>query len=479
MTVPTQPAPPAATARPAAAPAAPFVPGATSTVPPASVPLGFLAAAGVGLCAFGLAVWFAADRVVTTPTHTGAVSAVHVGMLAFLTTAVLGAVHQFTPVVGRRPLRSVVAARVTLVGMVATAWLLPTGFAHGPESLVAAGGTIGAATVLLAAWNLSGPLSARDGGVPLAGLRLSVGFLVVTVAFGVVYAFDRQTGWFPLLPHRVLAHAHLGLLGWLGLTYVSVAEKLWPMFLLAHRPRARAGAWAVGLLAAGVPVLATGLLFAVPAVAWPGGLAVAAGLGCHLASLVGVVRHRRRPLELLHAFLFASAAFLVAAMALGAAAAVAAVEPTTRTRLVAAEIAALAAWLGLAVIGHAHKIVPFIAYTALRARGVTTGPTGRPLLFGDLFHHGAARLTLLVAATGFASTVAGILAASPATVAVGGAAIAVAGVVVTANLATGPRRAARARPDRPEEVPMTNPAPPTEHHDPPHRDTRTGEGAAS
>ncbi|HNJ97711.1 MAG TPA: hypothetical protein PLV13_06280, partial [Ilumatobacteraceae bacterium] len=216
-----------------------------------------------------------------------------------------------------------------------------------------------------------------------------------------------------------------------------------------------------------------------PAVAWPGGLAVAAGLGCHLASLVGVVRHRRRPLELLHAFLFASAAFLVAAMALGAAAAVAAVEPTTRTRLVAAEIAALAAWLGLAVIGHAHKIVPFIAYTALRARGVTTGPTGRPLLFGDLFHHGAARLTLLVAATGFASTVAGILAASPATVAVGGAAIAVAGVVVTANLATGPRRAARARPDRPEEVPMTNPAPPTEHHDPPHRDTRTGEGAAS
>ena len=105
-----------------------------------------------------------------------------------------------------------------------TAWLLPTGFAHGPESLVAAGGVAGAATVLLAAWNLSGPLSARDGGVPLAGLRFSVAFLVATVAFGVVYAFNRQTGWFPLMPNRVLAHAHLGLLGWLGLTYVAVAE---------------------------------------------------------------------------------------------------------------------------------------------------------------------------------------------------------------------------------------------------------------
>jgi hypothetical protein len=412
-------------------------------VPPASVPLGFLAAAGVGLCAFGLAVWFGADRLVTAPTHPGALSAVHVGMLAFLTTAVLGAVHQFAPVVARRPLRSVAAARVTLVGMVATAWLLPSGFAHGPEALVAAGGVVGMATVLLAAWNLSGPLAAHDGGVPLTGLRLSVGFLVVTVAFGVVYAFDRQTDWFPLLPNRVLAHAHVGLLGWLGLTYVSVSEKLWPMFLLAHRARARAGAWAVGLLAGGVPVLAAGLLFAAPAVAWSGGLAVAAGLGCHLASLVSVVRHRRRPLELLHGYLFTSAVFLVAAIGLGGAAALGSVDPSDRARLVAAEVAALAAWLGLAVVGHAHKIVPFIAYTALRARGVTMGPNGRPLLFGDLFHHGAARVTLVAASAGFATAIAGILNTSPGIVAAGGVAVALAGGVVTVNLATGPRRAGR------------------------------------
>jgi hypothetical protein len=415
-------------------------------VPPASVPLGFLAAAGVGLCAFGLAVWFAADRIVSGPTHPGAVAAVHVGMLAFLTTAVLGAIHQFAPVVARRPLRSIVAARVTLVGMVATAWLLPSGFAHGPEWSVAAGGVVGAVTVLVAAWNLSGPLSARDGGVPLAGLRISVTYLVITVAFGVVYAFDRQAGWFPLLPHRVLAHAHLGLLGWLGLTYVSVAEKLWPMFLLAHRPRARAGRWAVTLLAGGVPFLTVGLLFAITPIAWVGGLLVAGGAGCHLASLMGVVRHRRRPLELLHGFLFVSAAFLVVAAALAAAAALAPVEPVTRVRLVAAEVAALATWLGLAVLGHAHKIVPFIGYTSLRARGVTTGPTGRPLLFGDLVHHGAARITLVVATIGYSAALTGILAASATVVAAGGVAITTAGVLATTNLATGPRRVTRTRP---------------------------------
>jgi hypothetical protein len=415
-------------------------------VPPASLPLGFLAAGGIGLTAFGLAVWFAADRIVEAPTHPGVLSAVHVGVLAFLTTAVLGAVHQFAPVVGRRPLRSIPAARATLVGMVATAWLLPSGFAHGPESLVATGGVVGALTVTLAAWNLSGPLAARDGGVPLAGLRFSVGFLLATVAFGVVYAFDRQTGWFPLLPHRVLAHAHLGLLGWLGLTYVAVAEKLWPMFLLAHRPRARAGAWAVGLLAAGAPVLATGLLFGIPAVAWPGGVLAAAGLGCHLASLAAAVRHRRRPLELLHGFLFASAAFLVAAVVLGATAALADVTPADRSRLVAAEVAALMAWLGLAIVGHAHKIVPFIAYTALRARGVTHGPSGRPLLFGDLFNHGVARVTLGTAVGGFATALLGVLAASPATLAVGGVAVSATGALATVNLATGPGRVARRRP---------------------------------
>ncbi|HEX7094253.1 MAG TPA: hypothetical protein VF183_00115 [Acidimicrobiales bacterium] len=428
---------------------APFVPGGGSTVPPPSVPLGFLAAACVGLVGFGFAVWFAADHLVRSPMHQGAVSAVHVGMLAFLTTAVLGAIHQFAPVVSRRPLRSVLAARLTLAGIVATAWLLPTGFAHGPEALVATGGVIGAVTVALAAWNLSGPLSAREGGVPLVGLRLSVGFLLATVGFGVVYAFNRQSGWFPLYPHRVLAHAHLGLLGWLGLTYVAVAEKLWPMFLLAHRPRARAGAWAVGLLGAGVPVLAAGLLLGNEQVAWPGGVLAGAGLVCHLTSLVTAVTHRRRPLELLHAYLFASAAFAVSAMVFGVLAAVADVSAGDRARLVAAEVASLAGWLGLAIVGHAHKIVPFITYTALRARGVTTGPDGRPLLFGDLFRKDVARMALVTGAGGFVAVVAGIVTTSATTVAIGAVAISTTGVLAGANLALGPRRARRTQPVQP------------------------------
>jgi len=420
------------------------LPGAPPTVPPASVPLSFLAAAGVGAVAFGIALAITSGRAVETPTSTEVLATVHLCMLAFLTTAVLGAAHQFTPVVGRRPLRSIPVARATFLGMVATAILLPLGFATGAEALVAAGAVTGSITVLMAAWNLSKALSARDGGVPLAGLRLSILYLVATVAFGAVYAFDRQHFWFPLPPHRVLAHAHLGLIGWLGLTYVSVAEKLWPMFLLSHRPRARAGAWAVGLLAAGVPVLTIGLLFAWPVVVWVGGLVVTAGLGCHLGSFMGVLRHRLRALELLHSFLFASAAFMVIGVLTAATAGAADIDPVVRSRLVTAEVAAFAAWLGLAVIGHVHKIVPFITYTALRARGVRNGPSGRPLMFSDLFLHGVARTVLYTAVSGFALVVAGAMLGASIVMTLGAILVAFTGVCVTANLATGPTRVLRA-----------------------------------
>ncbi|MCC7077231.1 MAG: hypothetical protein IT198_08910 [Acidimicrobiia bacterium] len=417
--------------------------GPQSVVPPSSVPLTFFVAAGVGMVAFGLATWFAADRIATTPTHPGVVSAVHLGVLAFLSMTVLGALHQFAPVVGQRRLRSTAAAWVTFVAILATAWAIPTGFAHGPSWLIRAGGIAGLVAVLVLAWNLSRPLADRDGGLPLVGIRLSVTFLVITVAFGVVYAFDRQEGWFVLLPHRVLAHAHLGLLGWLGLTYVSVAEKLWPMFLLAHRPSTRPGTAAVTLIASGVPILATGLLFAVPAVAWLGGVVTAAGLVAHLVSLFSCVRHRRRRIELLHIFLFTSAAFLVAAMVFGLLAGALDVSPVMRGRLVAAEVAALIGWLGLAIVGHIHKIVPFIGYTALRARGIRTTGDGRPLLFSHLFAAVPARISLVVGTIGFALLVAGTAAAVSGLIATGGCAIALTAVIVVSNLATGPRRATR------------------------------------
>ncbi len=423
-------------------PGAPMMPSPTGgTTPPASVPLAFLATAGLGLIGFGFVTWFAADRSVVSPTHSGVVSNVHMGVLTFLTVGVLGALHQFAPVVGGRKLRSVPVAWITYATMVSAAWIMPNGFAHGPEYLVATGGVLGSIAVLLAAWNLSGPLSSRTGGVPLVGLRLSVSYLVVTVGFGVTYAFDRTEGWFGLLPHRVLAHAHLGLLGWLGLTYVSVAERLWPMFLLAHRPSQRSGAWAVGLLSGGTAVLATGLLIGNKPIAIVGGAIVIGGIAAHLTSLVGSVKHRRRGLELLHWFLFVSAGFLVTAVVLGVIAGLVPMSTVHLSRVVSAEVASLIAWLSLAIIGHVHKIVPFISFAALRAKGIRNNRSGKPLLFGDLYTKWAGWVTLGSSGTGFAVIITGLLVSSAAVVAIGGGLIVVAGTVVCANLSVGPMRA--------------------------------------
>jgi hypothetical protein len=320
---------------------------------------------------------------------------------------------------------------------------LTTGFATGHPALVSIAGAGALTALLLAAFNLSGPLASRGRGASLTGLRWAVGFLVATAAFGVVYAFDRHTGWFPLMPYRVLAHAHLGLLGGLGLAYVAVAEKLWPMFLLAHPPGRSPGTLAVRLIPAGVVMLVPGLLVPLPGLAAAGGVLVAGGLAAHLASLAAFLRHRRRRLELLHAFVLTGAAALVVATALGATAGLAPVSPLWRARLVSAEVVALAGWLALAVVGHAHKIVPFVAYTALRARGVARHPSGGPLLFIHLFNPRTARAALAGSAGGFVALLAGVLAASPDLLAAGGAALAATGALSTANLALGPLRVLR------------------------------------
>jgi hypothetical protein len=418
-------------------------PGALGSVPPASVPLSFFGAAAVGLVGFGAASMLAADKIVDSPIYPGTLAAVHVGMLAFLTVAVLGALHQFAPVIGKRPLRSVPAARVSSVGIVTTAWLLPTGFAHGPEDLVPTAGLIGAVSVALIGWNLSGPLGRGAKGLPVWGLRASVTFLIATVAFGVVYAFNRQTAWFPLLPQRVLAHAHLGLIGWLGLTYVSVAEKLWPMFLLSHRPSDRSARVAVGSFAGGVVVLAPGLLFGPPLVAWAGGVLLATGVVAHLTSLALHVRHRRRSLEVLHAFIFVSSGFLVAAVLFALLAATLDISTTTRTHLVSAEVMALTAWLGLAIIGHVHKIIPFIGYQVLRSRDIATGPTGRPLLFSDLYSRRSAIASLMLGSAGSSAIIVGLLAARSILVMTGALLLAVTGIMTALNLLAGPRRVLR------------------------------------
>jgi hypothetical protein len=432
---------PAHTSVPANAASAP-----SGSAPPASVPLSFFACAALALTGFGLVLALGATDIARAPRDPSALAATHLGLLAFASVAVAGALHQFAPVVGARPLRSVRVACATGPLLFAGAALLATGFGHGIETLVPIGGALAFTAVCATAWNVSRPLSARGKGVPLIGLRISVAYLVMTASFGIVYAFDRTHGWFPLLSQRVLAHAHLGLLGWLGITYVAVSEKLWPMFLLAHRKGARSGTVAIALLGAGVPIVVVGLLVGGKSIVVTGGVVIVVGLAAHLVTLVGVIRQRHRDLELLHAFVLASAVTLVVAIALAAVAGLEPMSVRTRGDLVAAEVAALFGWIALAIIGHAHKIVPFVTWRRLRERGVERHPNGTPLLFAHLYNATAAQASFATAVIAVVSLVVGLATAIASLLIAAGSAFAVTAIVVTLNLAVTPRRvAARGR----------------------------------
>src|ERR1035437_2137756 len=411
-------------------------PGLPSGIPPPSVPLSFLAAASLGLVACGAAlVWSRAFGVVD-PTADQVVAAAHFAMLATLSMGVLGAIHQFTPVITQRPLRSVRLSRATFLSWLGGAWLLPFRFAKRQEALGETRGAFAALAVTLLVVNVSAPLSVRGKGAPVTGLRFAIVGFVVTACYGVVYVIDRRGNWFDLSGHVVLAHVSVGLFAWLGLPYVSVSEKLWPMFLLAHVPGRRRSSWlAVWAIPCGVLLFSPGLLFGVVWLAWGGGAIFSIGLGAHLFSLLMHIRHRRRKADLHLLFVVTAAAWLVVGVGLALAA------ELTRghhhhvgVALVAASIVAISGWLLVALVGHAHKVVPFILWSALRGRGVKEKADGTQLMFADLYDHRWAAIVYGLVTAGVGAVCLGFAESFSMAIAIGGGLFIATGLCVAANL---------------------------------------------
>lgn len=297
--------------------------------------------------------------------------------------------------------------------------------------------------------NVWAPLSVRGKGAPVTGLRFAVAGFAVTGCFGVVYVADRGGTWFVLSGHLLLAHAMIGLFAWLGLTYISVAGKLWPMFFLAHVPGRHQADWvAVWAVPGGVALLSPGLLLGPPWLAWAGAVILAAGLGAHLISLLAHVRHRRRKADLYLVFVVTSAFWLLAGAGLALAAElVMAGHHHAGVALTAAAVTALGGWLLEALAGHAHKVVPFIVWSAFRARGIDKTPAGRPLMFADLYDHRWAATVYGLVTAGIGVLGTGFAASRPAVIAAGGALLAAAGLALALNLSMTPARIlARSRP---------------------------------
>ena len=278
-------------------------------------------------------------------------------------------------------------------------------------------GAARAATLL--AVNLSGAAGRARQGPHGHGLRFALAGFIATACLRRHLRGRPARELVDLSGHVVLAHAVIGLFAWLGLTYVAAAEKLLADVLPGPRARPARGRPPGGMAdPRGHAALCPGCW---PARRWP-------GLEPSSSPRAWPRTWRRSPptsgtgaaSDLRLIFVTTAAGFLIAGAGLALAAAV--VMPRDDHEGMALAAAACdrsRAWPLAALTGHARKVVPFILWSVLRGRGIATGPSGRPLGFGDLYDHRIAAGSYALVTAGIAAACAGFAATQPAALAAG------------------------------------------------------------
>ncbi|HYM01463.1 MAG TPA: hypothetical protein VET85_00875 [Stellaceae bacterium] len=322
----------------------------------------------------------------------GSLVAVHVVTIGWLSLLMLGALHQFLPVIAARPLAS---DRLALASLV----LIETGLAAMIAGFLALGG-IGAVVALLPlggvsvlagflcavanlGWTLRGvsplPLPARF-------IVAALGFLLLTallgIGFGCAFVLPTPPRWLAALAAEGLAlHLLAGIGGWFALTAVGVSYKLLPMFMLAEEDRGRVGAVILWLTAGGLAAAWSAGVLAIIAdprwrlVAMTGEVAFAAGLGLYLWDMRRLYRSRhRRRLELNSLAAAASMVPLALALVGGVAMRFAPNGTDWAAPLV---LLTLLGWLSLLGLSQLYKIVPFLTWLERYASRLGRGPVPR------------------------------------------------------------------------------------------------------
>ncbi len=261
------------------------------------LPLAFII---LGLIAFGLAAAsLAADPglLLLPHAHPYMLALVHLWLPGFLLSIAIGALYQLIPVVLGTPLLlSAIGAWVHLGLHSLGVTLLVNGFASGRFSVVAAGGTLVSAGVLLLLWTTWRTfLSSTRRDAVAWSFPLAVTWLAGTTLSGVVFALNRRA---PFIPISVLAllraHAHVGLAGFFMTLLQGATFQLIPMFTLADLKRPRWIRAGMGLSQYGLLMLTAGHAFDVYPLTLIGAVVLTAGVGATGAALAATLRSRRR-----------------------------------------------------------------------------------------------------------------------------------------------------------------------------------------
>ena len=318
----------------------------------------YLIAGAVGL------IWVAPELAIGAFSSPHVAGVTHLFTLGWLTTAILGALTQLMPVALGAPIRSPRAAHLVLWTLAPGAGLFAAGIAMSSLVVNHIGLALVGTAVVLAVGNIAASLPrAREHDATWAAIALAITFLASTLLLGMVLLHNLHTGFIAAARLRVLAtHLHIALVGWALIMMVGVSRRLLPMFLLAHDANTRCTRCSLALLAAGLPVLATGLLAQARAAAWCGVALLEAGVFCFLRQAFAFYRVRvRKKLDVGMHFAMTGLWFLAASALLGPfVLADHAAHPRLATIYI---LVALPGALVLFVTGFTYKIVPLLAWT--------------------------------------------------------------------------------------------------------------------
>lgn len=204
------------------------------TTPTLAVPLPFLLAAPWFATAAGALLLWHGPQALASRWSAVTIAATHLVTLGFLAMSMLGAMLQMLPVVaGLAVPRLALVGRAALAGLAAGVVLLASALLAGSQPLFGAAAlALGAGFILFI--GASAAALARKAAAParpmVAGMRVALASLAVTVTLGLTLAAWLAGG--PAVPAQMLTdlHAGWGLLGWVATLVIAVSFQVIPMF---------------------------------------------------------------------------------------------------------------------------------------------------------------------------------------------------------------------------------------------------------
>lgn len=352
--------------RRAAAPAPAPAPSAAGSPRPATLTGAHFAVAVFYLVAGAAGLAWAAPQIaggdVSSPRLAGVT---HCFTLGWITTSIFGTLYHLLPGALGAPIRWPRAGYASIAALAPGIGMFASGVATGAGALGRAGVALVAVGVALAVIDIAVSL-ARAGrrDTTWTAVVIAITYLSLALILGSILFHNLRTGFIAGARIRVLVmHLHVAAVGWALIMMVGVSDRLLPMFLLAHGADKRWNRLALGLLALGLPVLASGLVADVAPAEWLGAVLLEIGVACFLYQASRFFRARvRKRIEVGMYFAAVALGFLAVDLVLGP---LVLWRGTTAPRLAMTYV--LIGVLGgivLFIIGFYYKIAPTLAWNA-------------------------------------------------------------------------------------------------------------------